>query len=65
MGALIDYIAHPPEVLASLERAAPRSCWPRCGRSDVERATRVVTEHLEGTVHVLAGLLPLRAGAGV
>ena len=58
MGALIDHIAHPPEVLAS-SNPSTASCWPRSARSDVARATRVVTEHLEATVHVLAGLLPL------
>ena len=59
MGALIDHIAHPPEVLAS-SNAQHRELLAAVRAQDVERATRVVTEHLEATVHVLAGLLPLR-----
>ena len=58
MGALIDHIAHPPEVLAS-SNAQHRELLAAVRAQDVERATRVVTEHLEATVHVLAGLLPL------
>ncbi len=61
MGALIDHIAHPPEVLAS-SNAQHRELLTAVRARDLARATRVVTEHLEGTVHVLAGLLPLQGG---
>ena len=57
VGALIDHIAHPPEVLASSNQQH-RQLLAAVRERDVERAARVVTEHLEGTVHVLAGLLP-------
>jgi len=57
VGALIDHIAHPPEVLAS-SNLQHRQLLAAVRARDVERAARVVTEHLEGTVHVLAGLLP-------
>ena len=58
VGALIDHIAHPPEVLAS-SNLQHRQLLAAVRAGDVERAARVVTEHLEGTVHVLAGLLPV------
>jgi GntR family transcriptional regulator, transcriptional repressor for pyruvate dehydrogenase complex len=58
MGALIDHIAHPPEVLAS-SNAQHRDLLAAVRAQDLERATRVVTEHLDATVHVLAALLPL------
>ncbi len=58
VGALIDHIAHPPEVLASSNQQH-RQLLAAVRARDVERAARVVTEHLEGTVHVLAGLLPV------
>ena len=57
MGALIDHIAHPPEVLAS-SNLQHRQLLGAVRERDLERATRVVTEHLKGTEHVLAGLLP-------
>ena len=47
MGALIDHIAHPPEVLAS-SNAQHRELLAAVRAQDLERATRVVTEHLEG-----------------
>ena len=58
IGALIDHIAHPPEVLAS-SNAQHRELLAAVRAQDVARATKVVTEHLDATVHVLAGLLPL------
>jgi DNA-binding FadR family transcriptional regulator len=58
MGALIDHIAHPPEVLA-WSNAQHRDLLAAVRANDLERAARVVTEHLQGTVHVLAGLLPV------
>jgi GntR family transcriptional regulator, transcriptional repressor for pyruvate dehydrogenase complex len=62
MGALIDHIAQPPEVLASFN-LQHRELLAAVRAQDVERAARVVTEHLEETVHVLAGLLPIEGGA--
>ena len=55
VGALIDHIAHPPEVLVS-SNLQHRELLAAVRARDVERAARVVTEHLEGTAHVLAGL---------
>jgi len=57
MTDLISYIAHPPELLAwtNLQHgkmlAAVRN-------GDGDRAMRIMAEHLKGTEHVLAGLLP-------
>jgi GntR family transcriptional regulator, transcriptional repressor for pyruvate dehydrogenase complex len=56
MSALIDFIAHPPEVLAS-SNAQHRELLAAVRAQDLERATRVVTEHIEATMHVLAGLM--------
>jgi DNA-binding GntR family transcriptional regulator len=60
MGALIDHIAHPPEVLA-WSNVQHGDLLGAVRARDVERAARVVTEHLQGTVHVLAGLLPIES----
>jgi DNA-binding GntR family transcriptional regulator len=60
MGALIDHIAHPPEVLA-WSNVQHRELLAAIRSGDAGRASRLVTEHLEGTVHVLAGLLPIEA----
>ena len=57
VGALIDHIPHPPEVLAS-SNLQHRQLLAAVRAGNVERAARIVTEHLEATVHVLAGLLP-------
>ncbi len=57
MTDLISYIAHPPEVLAS-SNAQHRRLLAAVRERDATRATRVMTEHLQGTEHVLAGLLP-------
>ena len=57
MTDLIAYIAHPPQVLEhansqhALVLAAIRA-------RDCARAVQITTEHLQGTEHVLAGLLP-------
>ena len=59
MTDLISYIAHPPEVLGLVQRPARAllvAVRPRARRAT--RAVRVMTEHLHGTEHVLAGLLP-------
>jgi GntR family transcriptional regulator, transcriptional repressor for pyruvate dehydrogenase complex len=57
MSELISLIAHPPEVLASSNAQHARVIAAvRAG--DEARAAREMTEHLRGTEHVLAGLLP-------
>jgi GntR family transcriptional regulator, transcriptional repressor for pyruvate dehydrogenase complex len=57
MSALISYIAHPPEVLDS-SNDQHRRLVAALRRHDEATAARVMTEHLRGTEHVLAGLLP-------
>jgi len=57
MSDLISYIAHPPELLAwSNQQHARMLAAVRKG--DGDRAMRIMSEHLKGTEHVLAGLLP-------
>jgi DNA-binding FadR family transcriptional regulator len=57
MSDLIHHIQHPPEVLAwaNAQHARLIACLER---HDAPTAVRVMTEHLQGTEHVLAGLLP-------
>jgi GntR family transcriptional repressor for pyruvate dehydrogenase complex len=57
MTDLIHHIAHPPEVLswANAQHARLVGCLER---HDAEAAVRIMAEHLRGTEHVLAGLLP-------
>ncbi|HYZ82601.1 MAG TPA: FCD domain-containing protein [Solirubrobacteraceae bacterium] len=57
MSGLISYIAHPPEVLDSANDQH-RRLVTALRRHDEATAARVMTEHLRGTEHVLAGLLP-------
>ena len=57
MTDLISYIAHPPEVLAS-SNAQHRRLLAAVREGDSMRAARVMAAHLQGTEHVLAGLLP-------
>jgi DNA-binding FadR family transcriptional regulator len=57
MTDLISHIAHPPEVLAS-SNAQHRRLIAALRDRDEGRAAREMTEHLRGTEHVLAGLLP-------
>ena len=57
MTDLIAYIAHPPEVLAS-SNAQHRRLLAAVREGDAMRAAQVMAEHLQGTEHVLAGLLP-------
>jgi GntR family transcriptional repressor for pyruvate dehydrogenase complex len=57
MTGLIAYIAHPPEVLAS-SNVQHRRLLAAVRERDAARAARVMTEHLQGTERVLAGLLP-------
>ena len=57
MTDLISYIAHPPEVLAwsNAQHARLVDCLER---RDPALAMRIMADHLRGTEHVLAGLLP-------
>jgi DNA-binding FadR family transcriptional regulator len=57
MTDLISYIAHPPEVLAwsNAQHARLVDCLQT---RDSGLATKIMTDHLRGTEHVLAGLLP-------
>ena len=57
MTDLISHIAHPPEVLAwsNAQHARLVDCLER---RDPSLAMRIMAEHLRGTEHVLAGLLP-------
>jgi DNA-binding FadR family transcriptional regulator len=57
MSDLIAYIAHPPQVLAS-SNAQHRRLLASVREGDALRAVRAMAEHLQGTEHVLAGLLP-------
>src|ERR1700733_5739131 len=57
MSDLIAYIAHPPQVLSS-SNAQHRRLLAAVRERDAMRAARVMTEHLHGTEHILAGLLP-------
>jgi DNA-binding FadR family transcriptional regulator len=57
MTDLIAYIAHPPEVLAwsNAQHARLVECL---ARHDAPAAVQLMAEHLRGTEHVLAGLMP-------
>jgi GntR family transcriptional repressor for pyruvate dehydrogenase complex len=57
MTDLISYIAHPPQVLewSNAQHARLVDCLER---RDPARAMRIMADHLRGTEHVLAGLLP-------
>ena len=57
MTDLIAYIAHPPEVLSS-SNAQHRRLLAAVRERDAMRAVSAVIEHLKGTEHVLAGLIP-------
>jgi GntR family transcriptional regulator, transcriptional repressor for pyruvate dehydrogenase complex len=57
MSGLITYIAHPPEVLDS-SNASHRRILAAVRRGDEAVAAREMAEHLRGTEHILAGLLP-------
>lgn len=57
MTELISHIAHPPEVLDSAN-AQHRRVLAALRRRDEQTSAREMTEHLRGTEHVLAGLLP-------
>jgi GntR family transcriptional regulator, transcriptional repressor for pyruvate dehydrogenase complex len=57
MTELISLIAHPPEVLDS-SNSQHRRLLAALRRGDESAAAREMTEHLRGTEHILAGLLP-------
>lgn len=57
MTGLISLIAHPPAVLSS-SNAQHRRILAAVRDRDEARATVAMAEHLRGTEHVLAGLLP-------
>jgi GntR family transcriptional regulator, transcriptional repressor for pyruvate dehydrogenase complex len=57
MSGLISLIAHPPEVLDS-SNAQHRRLLAAVRRRDEAAAAREMAEHLRGTEHILAGLLP-------
>jgi GntR family transcriptional repressor for pyruvate dehydrogenase complex len=57
MTGLITLIAHPPEVLDS-SNDQHRRLLAAIRRHDEAAAAREMTEHLRGTEHVLAGLMP-------
>jgi GntR family transcriptional regulator, transcriptional repressor for pyruvate dehydrogenase complex len=57
MSELIAHIAHPPKLLEHANGQHRRLVALLRNRDGV-RAVRVVREHLEGTEHILAGLMP-------
>jgi GntR family transcriptional regulator, transcriptional repressor for pyruvate dehydrogenase complex len=57
MSDLIARIAHPPEVLTSSNQQHRRMI-ELLRRGDTDAAVRLVRQHIEGTEHILAGLLP-------
>lgn len=57
MTDLIAHIAHPPQVLAS-SNAQHRRLLAAVREGEAMRAASVMSEHLRGTEHILAGLLP-------
>jgi DNA-binding FadR family transcriptional regulator len=57
MSDLIAYIAHPPELLAWTNQQHAKMLTA-VRKRDGHRAVRIMAEHLKGTEHVLAGLLP-------
>ena len=61
MSDLIAWIAHPEEVLVQSNRQH-RRLIALLRRRDTARAVRLIREHMEGTEHILAGLLPERPG---
>jgi GntR family transcriptional regulator, transcriptional repressor for pyruvate dehydrogenase complex len=57
MSDLISQIAHPPELLGWSNQQHARML-AAVRKRDADRAMRIMSEHLRGTEHVLAGLLP-------
>jgi DNA-binding FadR family transcriptional regulator len=60
---LIAHIAHPPQVLRH-SNADHARLTEALARGDRERAVRVLRLHLEGTEHILAGLMLGAPGGG-
>ncbi len=60
MSDLIAMIAHPEEVLTQ-SNEQHRRLLKALRRGDAPRALRTMREHLEGTEHIIAGLLPAPA----
>jgi DNA-binding FadR family transcriptional regulator len=54
---LIAHIAHPPQVLRH-SNADHTRLIDALARHDAARATRVLRRHLDGTEHILSGLMP-------
>ena len=61
MSDLIARIAHPEEVLTR-SNEQHRRLVSLLRRRDIGRAVRLMREHMDGTEHILAGLLPERPG---
>jgi DNA-binding FadR family transcriptional regulator len=61
LSELIALIPHPEEVLAQSNAQHRRLVALLRGR-DAGRAVRLMREHIEGTEHILAGLMPERRG---
>jgi GntR family transcriptional repressor for pyruvate dehydrogenase complex len=61
MSDLIARIAHPEEVLARANDQH-RRLVALLGRRDIGRAVKLMRDHMDGTEHILAGLLPERPG---
>ena len=61
MSGLIARIAHPEQVLTR-SNAQHRRLVALLRRRDARRAVRLMRDHLEGTEHILAGLLPPAEG---
>ena len=64
MTDLVALIAHPEQVLIR-SNAQHRRLVVALGRGEVGRAVRIVREHLAGTEHILAGLMPMPRPAPV
>jgi GntR family transcriptional regulator, transcriptional repressor for pyruvate dehydrogenase complex len=61
MSDLISLIAHPEEVLTQ-SNDQHRRLVGLLRRSDATRAVKLIRRHIEGTEHILAGLLPVAPG---
>ena len=59
MSALIARIAHPEQVLTRSNEQHRRLVTQMSG-GHTSRAVRLMREHIEGTEHILAGLMPVR-----
>jgi GntR family transcriptional repressor for pyruvate dehydrogenase complex len=61
MSELIALIAHPDQVLTH-SNAQHRRLVKLLAKGDAARAVALMREHIEGTEHILAGLLPAQPG---